>query len=146
MLKSLPPEVEGRIDLAVKHRQVATGLHWSFTNGYRNRSLRRREQRHRDKAQRLEARAAAILAVRLTPSLNGGRPVVKLVKTRRGCEPFEKEDRYDVLVDGALFDQLYFNLRGYVGYLPTENGGRLTIGERGISAYRSEVARINRGK
>ena len=73
---------------------------------------------------------------------------IKLVETRRGCQILEKESRYDVLLDGKLFDQLYYNMRGYVGYLPAprEDGTaiRLTIGERGIAAYRKEVAGLNK--
>lgn len=55
----------------------------------------------------------------------------------------ETKMRYDVLLDGELFDTLYFNTRGYCGYLPTPEGQRLDIGERGISAYRAEVRRLN---
>ena len=70
---------------------------------------------------------------------------VTLVKTLRGCAIAEWEDRYDVMLDGQLFDQLYFNMTGYVGYLPSATTGvKHTIGERGVSAYKSEVARLNR--
>lgn len=77
-------------------------------------------------------------------------PAIKLVKTRRGCEMMEREDRYDVMLNGVLFFQLYYNMRGYVGYLPSppsDGGvkpGNLTIGERGISAYKAEVAKLNK--
>lgn len=62
----------------------------------------------------------------------------------------EKEDRYDVMLDGNLFYQLYFNLRGYVGYLPSppenpgDKPGNLTIGEKGISVYKKEVVKLNK--
>lgn len=69
---------------------------------------------------------------------------IKLVETRRGCAIMEREPRYDVLLNGQLFDQLYFNLTGYVGYLPTPEGRKLTIGEKAISVYRKEVARLNK--
>lgn len=70
---------------------------------------------------------------------------VELVATRKGCQICEREDRYDVLLNGEKFAQLYFNMRGYVGLLPLPNGHRLDIGERAISAYRKEVSAINRG-
>lgn len=56
----------------------------------------------------------------------------------------EKEPRYDVLLDGVKVDQLYFNMKGYRGSLPTPGGHRLDIGERSITQYRQEVARLNR--
>ncbi len=56
----------------------------------------------------------------------------------------ETKMRYDVLLDGTVFDTLYFNMRGYLGSLPLPGGGRLEIGERGISAYRAEVRALNR--
>lgn len=70
--------------------------------------------------------------------------MITLVKTRQGCSPLEVEPRYNVMLNGVLFDQLYFNLKGYVGYLPTPEGRKLTIGERGISAYKKEIARLNK--
>ena len=70
---------------------------------------------------------------------------VELAATRQGCAICEKEDRYDVLLNGQKFGQLYFNTRGYVGYLPIHGGHKLDIGEKKISAFRKEVAAINRG-
>ena len=69
---------------------------------------------------------------------------IQLVETRNGCAILEKEPRYDVLLHGEKIGQLYFNLRGYVGTLPTPRGTNLTIGERSISAYRQAVAQLNR--
>jgi len=70
---------------------------------------------------------------------------IKLVRTRRGCAICERTDRFDVVVGGRTVEQLYFNMTGYVGTLPLPGGGpALCIGERGIGAYRREVARINR--
>ena len=40
--------------------------------------------------------------------------------------------------------QLYFNMRGYVGTLPTPSGTQLCIGERTITAYRKTVAQLNK--
>ena len=70
--------------------------------------------------------------------------MIRLVKSRRGLHVCETKPRYDVLFNGKLFDQLWFNMTGYVGYLPCPDGGRLTIGECSISEYRREVAKLNR--
>ena len=70
--------------------------------------------------------------------------MLKLVKTRRGCAMCETTDRYDVVLDGVTVDQLWFNMRGYVGTLPLPEGGKLSIGERSITAYKAEVVKLNR--
>lgn len=73
---------------------------------------------------------------------------IRLVETRRGCAPFEKEPRYDVLFNGVLFDQLYFNTRGYVGYLPAPRPDgtavKLNLGERGIGSFKKRAAELNK--
>jgi hypothetical protein len=69
---------------------------------------------------------------------------IELIQTRRGCACCETTDRYDVILNGVLFDQLWFNTRGYVGYLPHPDGWKLSIGEKSISAYKKEVASLNR--
>ena len=72
------------------------------------------------------------------------KPVVSLREAPQKRAICEKEMRYDVLLNGEFCEDLYFNLRGYVGVLPLPGGARLTIGERGISAYRKKIRRINR--
>ena len=52
--------------------------------------------------------------------------------------------RYEVHVNDVYWDDLYYNMRGYCGTLPIPGGGRLTIGERGITEYRRTAARLNR--
>jgi hypothetical protein len=56
----------------------------------------------------------------------------------------ETHMRYDVLANGKLTDTLYFNMRGYQGYLPLPDGQKLDIGEMGISAYKKEISCINK--
>lgn len=56
----------------------------------------------------------------------------------------ETEMRYEVLLHGAVWGELHFNMRGYRGDLPLPGGRRLDIGEKAISVYRREVARLNR--
>jgi hypothetical protein len=48
------------------------------------------------------------------------------------------------MLHGQKVDQLYFNMKGYVGYLPTPDGAKLDIGEKSISVFRREVAALNR--
>lgn len=69
---------------------------------------------------------------------------IRLVRTRRGCAVCERQDRYDVLLFGKLVGQLYYNLRGYVGTLPTPSGHSLVFGEAGIATFKREAARLNR--
>jgi hypothetical protein len=52
--------------------------------------------------------------------------------------------RYIVMLDGKEFSDLYFNMRGYRGYLPVPEGGNLDLGEKSIGAYRAQVKRLNR--
>ena len=56
----------------------------------------------------------------------------------------ESNQRYAVLLNKAEVGELYFNMRGYQGYLPLQGGNQLDIGEKGISAFKKEAARINR--
>ncbi len=41
--------------------------------------------------------------------------MIKLVKTTRGCHMLERTPRYDVMLNGNLFDQLYYNM--IVGFI-----------------------------
>lgn len=61
-----------------------------------------------------------------------------------GRHLLERQPRYAVLVNGAPQGELYYNMRGYQGYLPTVHGSKLDIGERGITAFRREVTLLNR--
>jgi hypothetical protein len=69
---------------------------------------------------------------------------IELVENRRDCALIELTPRYDVMLHGQKVDQLYYNMRGYVGYLPTPSGTKLDIGEKSISVFRREVAALNR--
>ena len=75
----------------------------------------------------------------------GERPRFRItLEQRPGRHLLERQPRYAVLVNGAQQGELYYNMRGYQGYLPTVHGSRLDIGERGISAFRREVTLLNR--
>jgi hypothetical protein len=69
---------------------------------------------------------------------------LELQKTTQGCAMFESQPRYDIILNGEKVGQLYYNLRGYVGTLPTPDGMQLTIGEQPITTYKREVAALNR--
>ena len=73
---------------------------------------------------------------------------IELIETRRGCACCEREPRYDVILYDVrvpgTFGQLWFNMRGYIGQLPTPDGCAVDIGEKPISAWRAEAAKLNR--
>ena len=71
-------------------------------------------------------------------------PALRLVETRSGCATAETTPRYDVFLYGKLVERLWFNMRGYVGYLPTPDGNIFCPGECAITAYRREIATLNR--
>lgn len=81
-------------------------------------------------------------------------PAVVLVETRKGCGMFEDTPRYQVLLHGEPWGELYFNMTGYTGCslpLPPRPDpwrgssiGRLHVGERSIALWKREVARVNR--
>jgi hypothetical protein len=56
----------------------------------------------------------------------------------------ETKMRYSVMLHGKYYGELYFNMTGYVGYLPTADGMQLSIGEKSISVYKKEIAVLNR--
>lgn len=69
---------------------------------------------------------------------------IEIVEAPHRKSVAEKEMRYEVLLKGVFFDELYFNTRGYVGGLPTPRGTRLVIPESSITSYRKEAARLNK--
>lgn len=63
----------------------------------------------------------------------------------------EREPRYMILLNGKAWEphgprsgEIYFNMTGYRGAIPTITGAAFDPGERGISVFRKEVARINK--
>jgi hypothetical protein len=66
------------------------------------------------------------------------------LEERKSPHSLERHPRYAVLVNGEQRGELYYNMRGYQGYLPTVQGSQMDIGERGISAFRKEVRVLNR--
>jgi len=69
-------------------------------------------------------------------------PAITLVEAPGRQSMLEHQKRYDVHLNGVYWGDLYFNLTGYKGYLPTPSGP-LDIGERPISAYRQAIRSQN---
>jgi len=69
---------------------------------------------------------------------------IKLEESTRGRAMLERTPRYDILVNGEVQGQLSYNMRGYIGYLPTIHGSKMDIGEKSISAFRKEIRILNR--
>ena len=69
---------------------------------------------------------------------------LELIETRQGCAMCETTPRYNVMHYGRKIGQLWFNMRGYVGTLPTPDGCSLNIGETSIAKWRSAAATLNR--
>lgn len=66
------------------------------------------------------------------------------LREKKSHHMMEKQPRYDILVNDKVQGELYYNMRGYVGYLPTVHGSVMNIGERAISAFRKEAMILNR--
>ena len=71
---------------------------------------------------------------------------IKLVESKKKAIAQTIPD-YDVIFRGDKWGKLYFNMSGYVGYLPCpkSDGGciSLVIGEVALSTYRREIASLN---
>lgn len=75
----------------------------------------------------------------------GPRPRFRItLEERKSPHVLERHPRYAILVNGEERGELYYNMRGYQGYLPTVQGGKMDIGERGISAFRKEIRILNK--
>lgn len=55
-----------------------------------------------------------------------------------------KSSSYDVLLNGNKAGELYKNYRGWVGRLPSHDGGTVNIGEKSLKAWQAEIVKINR--
>lgn len=51
---------------------------------------------------------------------------------------------YDIFLNGEKVGKLTYNMKGYIGYLPTPDGYKLNIGEKSLSTYKKEIANLNR--
>lgn len=69
--------------------------------------------------------------------------MIEIVEAPNRMSMAETKMRYEVRLNGAFFDELYFNTRGYVGTLPTPQGSRLSLPEGSITSFRREAAKLN---
>ena len=65
---------------------------------------------------------------------------LELVRTRQGSAMMEIQSRFDILLHGKKVGQLYFNLRGYVGSLPTPDGLSVHMPESSIASFQRDVS------
>ena len=72
------------------------------------------------------------------------KPAIELIETRQGREIMETTPRYNVMLHGVKVEQLWWNLKGFVGNLPTPDGSSLYVPESGIARFHREVAKLNR--
>jgi hypothetical protein len=68
----------------------------------------------------------------------------RLALRARPTTPFQRRPDFDLLLNGEVVGEVYYNMTGYVGTLPQPDGTTFTPGETSISAYRTEIARVNR--
>lgn len=70
--------------------------------------------------------------------------VVSLREAPHKMAMLETKMRYDVLLNGEYWGDLYFNTRGYCGYLPLPGGKRFDPGEISLSNFKKEIQKINK--
>ncbi len=68
----------------------------------------------------------------------------RLALRAKPTAPLQRHPDYNLLLNGDVVREVYSNMTGYVGTLPQPDGTGFNPGEAGISAYRAEIARINR--
>lgn len=68
---------------------------------------------------------------------------IQLVETKKGFAFCGSKPGYDVVLHGAKWGELYFNIIGYVGTLPLPNGDKLYMTEGSIASFKKEIAKLN---
>jgi hypothetical protein len=72
------------------------------------------------------------------------KPAIELIETRQGCEMMETTKRFNVMLHGVKVEQLWWNMKGYVGNLPTPDGLSLYVPEGSLASFRREITKLNR--
>ena len=72
------------------------------------------------------------------------KPAIELIETRQGCEIMETTPRYNVMLHGVKVEQLWWNLKGYVGNLPLPDGSSLYMPEGSLASFKRAISRLNR--
>ena len=85
--------------------------------------------------------------VKIAKSLTAAKKAIELVKIPGSI--MKTEDRYMIRFRGEEWGQLYYNMRGYVAEkgIPVPSGEKavgLSIGEKGLSAFKREIRDANR--
>ena len=69
----------------------------------------------------------------------------KLILKEKPRTSFQRNPDYALLLNGAPAGEIYYNMDGYVGALPVPGTTtKRVIGERALSAYKREIAALNR--
>ena len=69
----------------------------------------------------------------------------KLTLKEKPRTPFQRYPDYVLLLNGTPAGEIYHNMDGYVGTLPIPgSAAKRVIGERALSAYKREIAALNR--
>jgi hypothetical protein len=56
----------------------------------------------------------------------------------------ETTPRYNVTLHGVKVEQLWWNLKGYVGNLPLPDGSSLYMPEGSLASFKRAISRLNR--
>ena len=68
----------------------------------------------------------------------------KITLKKRPKAILQTKPDFDILLNGEVVGPLTYNMTGYIGYLPLPEGGKMDFGEISLTAYRREIARLNR--
>jgi hypothetical protein len=72
------------------------------------------------------------------------KPAIELIATRQGCEMMETTKRFNVMLNGVKVEQLWWNMKGYVGNLPLPDGSSLYMPEGSLASFKRAISRLNR--
>ena len=72
------------------------------------------------------------------------KPAIELIETRQGCEICETTKRFNVMLNGVKVEQLWWNMKGYVGNLPLPDGSSLYMPEGSLASFKREISILNR--
>ena len=56
----------------------------------------------------------------------------------------ETTKRFNVMLNGVKVEQLWWNMKGYVGNLPLPDGSCLYMPEGSLVSFKREISRLNR--
>lgn len=79
-------------------------------------------------------------------------PITIIKMPPKGMKGLDNHPTYHLYLFGYFYGEIYFNMRGYVGYLPSLNSENpsyetpmpLHIGEKAFSAYKKEITKLNK--